>query len=91
MTELRETQVELLHEHYRDTCGVMQSQRSSRDRHFYLVIAVLGLAMFDVATPQGFAMVIGDVLKANSTSQVRPIWRTVRSILWFVLLGLTVR
>lgn len=91
MTQLSETQVELLHEHYRDTCGVMQSQRASRDRHFYLVIAVLGLAMFDVATPQGFAAVIGEVLKSQFNLASSPDLAYVRSILWFLLLGLTVR
>ena len=34
----------LLHEHYRDTCGVMQQQRRARDRYFYLVILVLVIA-----------------------------------------------
>lgn len=91
MTTVSEKQVELLHEHYRDTCGVMQSQRASRDRYFYLVIAVLAVALFDVATPQGFANVIGDVLKSQLNLVTAPDLAYVRSILWFMLLGLTVR
>ena len=61
----------LLHEHYRDTCTVIQNQRRARDRYFYFVVAVLAVALFDWATPEGFAGAV--------------------SVLWFLLLGLTVR
>ena len=91
MTTVNEKQLELLHEHYRDTCSAMQAQRASRDRYFYLVIAVLAVALFDVATPQGFATVIGDVLKSQLNLATAPDLAYVRSILWFLLLGLTVR
>lgn len=86
-----ENQVEILHEHYRDTCGVMQSQRASRDKYFYLVVTVLAVASFDVATPQGFATVIEDVLKSQFSLSAAPDLAYVRSVLWFLLLGLTLR
>lgn len=81
----------LLHEHYRDTCGVMQDQRRARDRYFYLVLALLGIALFDVAAPEGFATTIADVLKTQLGLSVAPDLAYVRSLLWFLLLGLTVR
>lgn len=86
-----DTKAEILHEHYRDTCGVMQGLRVSRDRCFYLVIAVLAAALFDVATPQGFATAVGDLLKARLGLSNALDLAYVRSILWFLLLGLTLR
>lgn len=86
-----DTKAELLHEHYRDTCGVMQGLRVSRDRCFYLVIAVLAAALFDVATPQGFATAVGDLLKARLGLSNALDLAYVRSVLWFLLLGLTLR
>src|SRR5438552_1055866 len=81
----------ILHDHYRDTCTVMQSQRAARDRYFYFVLAVLGIALFDVATPQGFATTVGDVLKSKMQLSVAPDLGYIRSLLWFLLLGFTIR
>ena len=81
----------LLHEHYRDTCGVMQGQRAARDRYFYFVIGLLAIVLFDLATPDGFANVIGDVLKAQLQLSTALDLGYVRSLLWFLFLGLTVR
>ncbi len=81
----------IVHDHYRDTCGVMQEQRATRDRYFYLVLAVLGIALFDVAAPQGFASAVGDVLKSQLQLSAAPDLGYIRSLLWFLLLGFTVR
>ena len=81
----------LLHEHYRDTCAVLQGQRRARDRYFYLVVVVLAVALFDWATPEGFAGAVGDVLRARLQISHPPNLAYVRSVLWFLLLGLTVR
>lgn len=81
----------IFHEHYRDTCSVMQDQRKARDRYFYLVLVVLVIALFDVAAPQGFASAIADVLRSQLSLTTTPDLGYIRSLLWFVLLGLTVR
>ena len=81
----------ILHEHYRDTCTVMQSQRHARDRYFYFVIVVVAIAWFDLAAPEGFANAVGDVLKDRFGLTAVPDLEYVRSVLWFLLLGLTVR
>src|SRR5665213_2974273 len=84
-------QLEIMHEHYRDTCTVMQGQRLARDRYFYLVIAVVAIGWFDVVAPQDVATIIGQALKSKLQLTVVPDLRYLRSILWFLLLGLTVR
>jgi hypothetical protein len=81
----------ILHDHYRDTCTVMQGQRAARDRYFYLVLAVLAIVLFDISSPQGFANVIGDILRANLQLSTAPDLGYIRSLLWFLLLGFTVR
>ena len=81
----------LLHEHYRDTCGGMAEQRGKRDRYFYLILVVLAIALFDLTAPEGFATTIADVLKAQLGLSTTPDLAYVRSLLWFLLLGLTIR
>ena len=81
----------LLHEHYRDTCGGMAEQRGKRDRYFYLIIVVLAVALFDLTAPEDFAATLADVLKAQLGLSASPDLAYIRSLLWFLLLGLTVR
>ena len=81
----------ILHEHYRDSCSSVQKQRAARDRYFYLVIAVVSVAWFDVVAPQNFAAIAGDALKARLQLTVSPDLGYLRSVLWFLLLGLTIR
>jgi hypothetical protein len=84
-------QLSVVHEHYRDTCGGMSEQRDKRDRYFYLVVLVLAVAMFDITAPQGFATVLADVLKSQFGLAAPPDLAYIRSLLWFLLLGLTIR
>ena len=81
----------LLHEHYRDTCGGMAEQRGKRDRYFYLVLVVLAIALFDATAPEGFATTVADVLTTRLGVSLAPDLSYVRSLLWVLLLGLTVR
>jgi hypothetical protein len=84
-------QLEILHEHYRDSCTVMQGQRVARDRCFYMVIAVIAIVWFDVVAPQDFSAIVGETLKTKLQLTIAPNLGYLRSILWFLLLGLTVR
>src|SRR4051812_3099514 len=81
----------ILHDHYRDTCSVIRGHRAARDRYFYFVLAALAVALFDIATPQGFASTIADVLKSKAQLSSTPDLGYIRSLLWFLLLGFTVR
>ena len=81
----------LLHEHYRDTCNGMAEQRGKRDRYFYIVLVVLAIALFDLTAPDGFATAVADVLTTRLGLSVAPDLSYVRSFLWVLLLGLTVR
>jgi len=83
--------LQALHEHYRDSCTIMQGQRSARDRYFYFVIAVVAVAWFDIVAPQDFAAIVAEAIKARLQLTVAPDLSYLRSVLWFLLLGLTIR
>jgi hypothetical protein len=84
-------QLEILHEHYQDSCTVMQGQRAARDRYFYMVIAVVAIVWFDVVAPQDFSSIVGETMKAKLQLTIAPDFGYLRSVLWFLLLGLTIR
>lgn len=81
----------VLHEHYRDSCAGMAEQRGKRDLYFYLIVAILTVVMFDMATPDGFARLVSEVVKTQAGLSSAPDLDFVRSLLWFLLLGLAIR
>lgn len=81
----------ILHEHYRDSCGVMQAHRIARDRYFYLVLAVQAITLYDLAAPADFASTMAALLQAQLELSIAPNLSYIRSLIWFLLLGLTVR
>jgi len=83
--------VQLLHEHYRDTCSIAQDIRGSRDRYFYLILASLVPVLFNVYSPADYARLLSEFLAKRLDLSRAPDLGFVRSLLWFVLFGLTVR
>lgn len=81
----------ILHEHYRDTRLVLQGELAVRERYFYLVFAGLLLALFDIATPDGGANTLADLLAARWGLPSSPDLRYVHSLLWLLLLAFVVR
>jgi hypothetical protein len=63
----------------------------SRDRYFFLIIALLAVMLFDMTAPQGFDSAVGDLLKTQVGLSSIPDLEFVRSLLWFLLLGSTLR
>jgi hypothetical protein len=83
--------IEVLHDHYKDTCSLASAYRSSRDRHFYLILAVLAVILFDLYAPKDFSRILAETIQKQLDTSVAPDLRYLRSILWFVLLGVTLR
>ncbi len=84
-------QLQILHEHYRDSCTLMQATRAARDRSFYMVIATIAIVWFDAIAPQDFSVLAGELIKARLQLSVAPDLSYLRNVLWFLLLGFTVR
>lgn len=81
----------LLHEHYRDSCSLVSAYRSARDRYFYLILAVLTVIFFDMYAPKGFSVIVSDFLKKRLESTSAPDLRYLKSVITFLLLGVTLR
>jgi hypothetical protein len=81
----------VLHDHYRDSCSVAQSQRGARDRYFYFVVALMAVEWFDLVAPRDFGALSADLVKAQLHLTTAPDLAYLRGVLWFLLLVLTVR
>jgi hypothetical protein len=88
---MEEAKLHLLHEHYRDTCVIAQGVRQSRDRYFYLIIAVAALVLFDVYSPADYSRLLSELLVRRLEIGQAPDLGYVRSLLWFLFLGLVIR
>src|SRR5947208_15562932 len=84
-------ELQILHDHYKDTCSVMQAGRTSRDRYLYTILGVLVVVLFDLYSPRAFSTILSDWIRKQSASAQAPDLRYIQSVIWFVLLGLTVR
>jgi len=88
---MEESKLQLLHEHYKDTCSVMTGYRKARDRYFYLVLIVLAVVIFDLYSPQDFADILSQFIRQQLQTTTAPDLRYIRSLIWFLLLGFTIR
>jgi hypothetical protein len=86
-----DSKIQILHEHYKETAALLQSYRQTRDRQFYMTLATIAVVMFDAYTPRDFATVLSDVLKKALDTPAAPNLSYVRTLIWFLLLGVTVR
>lgn len=88
---MSDASVEILHDHYKDTCSLASSYRSARDRHFYLILVILAVILFDLYAPKDFSRIVSDAVQKKLETSMPPDLRYLRSILWFALLGVTLR
>src|SRR5262249_1188539 len=83
--------LEVLHEHYKDSCSLAGSHRSSRDNYFYVILVLLALLLFDLYAPKDFSRIISEVAQKKLELSVSFDLRYLKSIAWFLLLGLAIR
>lgn len=81
----------VIHEHYKDTCGVLERARGSRDRAFYACLAILGLMLFDAYSPADFFSLLADVLRKQLGASAPPNLAFLRTVSWFLLLGVVTK
>ena len=70
---------------------MMSSFRKARDRYFYFSLALLAVVLFDISAPQDFGVILSEFLKNKLQVTHAPDMQYVRSLIWFLLLGVTVR
>lgn len=88
---MTDTQLQLLHEHYRDSCSVAQGIRGSRDRYFYSILAVLTLVLFNIYSPADYSAIVSEAFAKRLDVARAPDLGYLRSVVWVLLLGLTIR
>ena len=81
----------VLYDHYRDSFATLQRTRAARDRYLYLALAVLAVALFDFALPQGFEVLVADTLKSQIPFATALDVGYLSSLLLFLLLGFAIR
>jgi hypothetical protein len=69
----------------------MASYRTARDRYFYLIVALLTVVLFDIYAPQNFSEILSEFIRKQLKTTVSPDLRYLRSLIWFLLLGVSVR
>jgi hypothetical protein len=83
--------VEILHDHYKDSCSLAGSYRSGRDRYFYIILVLFAVVLFDLHAPKDFSKIASEVAQKKLELSVAFDLRYLKSIIWFLVLGVTVR
>ena len=81
----------VLHEHYQDTCSTLATFRHRRDLYFYMLLVLSAVFLFDVYSPATLSAILAEALKSRLGVHDAPDLGFVRSVLWFLLLGVTIR
>jgi len=83
--------IDILHDHYKDSCSLAGSYRSARDRYFYFILAVFGVVLFDLYAPKDFSRITSELAQKKFELSVAFDLHYLKSIAWFLLLGVTIR
>jgi hypothetical protein len=90
-TPTADTKLQVLADHYKDSCGILQGYRKHRDYLFSLMLLVLALILVEVLSPELSAALTSDFLKKKLELTTQIDLSFIWSILWFGLLALVVR
>lgn len=83
--------IEVLNDHYNESCNLVQKQISLRDRLFIAIIVFVGIMLFQIYSPENSGQAISDfVSKQLDLEGVFDI-SFLGSLIWFSLFGLTLR
>src|SRR6267378_5796439 len=86
-----DTKVEVLHAHYVDTFGHIRSALSLRDRLFVYILIAVTVMLLQVVAPHDADAAIGKIISTKLAVSGRISLSILGTVLWFALLGLTIR
>lgn len=87
----KEKEVDILNDHYKDTCERIRENVVLRDRLFLYVLLVIGLHFFQVSDRSKTSESLVSFLKEHSGFQITANVDVLTAVLWFLLLALVVR
>jgi hypothetical protein len=91
VSSLDEVKLEILHKHYEDSCSVMGAFRSQRDAYFTRILLLLMLVLYDFYSSRDFGLLVSDLIRQKGGIPDVPDLHYLSTLLWFALLGITVR
>lgn len=91
MAPVEDKRLEILHEHFKDSVQVANGYRTSRDRHFYAILAVLAFVLYDTYAPQESGRVVEAYLRKQLELSTLPSLTYLGTLIWFLLLGIVLR
>lgn len=91
MSISEDTQLEVLNDHYKDTCERIRENVGMRDRLFLFVLVVIGLHFFQVSDRDQSSQALISLLKEHAGFQITVNVDVLTAVLWFFLLSIVVR
>lgn len=86
-----DTKLQVLQEHYSETCCHIQENRKSRDRLLGLILVVVTAMLFQIYAPQEAGSALSEFIAKTLGLQSPIDISFVGSVVWLALLGLVVR
>ncbi|MEM7116963.1 MAG: hypothetical protein AAF614_31315 [Chloroflexota bacterium] len=81
----------ILYDHYKDSFAQQLESLRRRERIFYILLLVLGVALFQIGSPAQTEDVISAIISKQAGTDIGVSLEIASSILWFAILSLVVR
>jgi len=86
-----EARLEVLNDHYKDTCERIRENVGIRDRLFLFTLVVIGFHFFQISDRDQSSQAVVSLLKERAGFQITANTEVLTAILWFLLLAIVVR
>ncbi len=87
----KDTKVQILSDHYKDTFSYVRQYLDIRDRMFLFILVLLALQFFQVSAPDESSKAILDFFETHIGFQITVNKDSLNAVLWFVLLSVVIR
>lgn len=91
MSISEDARLEVLNDHYKDTCERIRENVGIRDRLFLFVLAVIGLHFFQLSDRDKSSEALVSLLKEHAGFQITANVDVLTAVLWFLLLAIVLR
>ncbi len=87
----KDVQLQVLHDHYKDTFAVLQVHLKLRDRFFALILLAITTILFQIFSPEGSGEIISQFVMSRLGVNQPIDMSFLGNVLWFSTLALVVR
>lgn len=86
-----EVKIQVLVNHYDDTCKDVKEQISLRDRWLFFILGLVALGFFQIADPAQSSQVILTAIDKSIGSKVSVNMGAISAVIWFIFLAVSAR